>query len=112
MFLALTSRRDFAANVGIQFKTPEEYFRDEPEQPFSRSFEPALYLSASTSVTEAFQRKHSVEIVICCGSPGAGKSTFYWEHLKPLGYERINQDILKTVSFRIPNPACSINVKH
>ena len=31
-----------------------------------------------------------------CGSPGAGKSTFYWENLKPLGYERINQDVLKS----------------
>lgn len=31
-----------------------------------------------------------------CGSPGAGKSTFYWENLQPLGYERINQDSLKS----------------
>lgn len=34
-----------------------------------------------------------------CGSPGAGKSTFYWTYLEPLGYTRVNQDILKTVSF-------------
>lgn len=32
-----------------------------------------------------------------CGSPGAGKSTFYWKQLQPLGYERVNQDILKSV---------------
>jgi bifunctional polynucleotide phosphatase/kinase len=38
-----------------------------------------------------------VELVIFCGSPGAGKSTYYWNHLEPLGYERVNQDILKTV---------------
>lgn len=37
-------------------------------------------------------------MVIFCGSPGAGKSTFYWNVLQPLGYERVNQDILKTVS--------------
>lgn len=36
------------------------------------------------------------ELVLLCGSPGSGKSTFYWTHLKPLGYERVNQDILKT----------------
>lgn len=33
-----------------------------------------------------------------CGSPGSGKSTFYWTKLEPLGYERVNQDTLKTVS--------------
>ncbi|MBZ6374561.1 MAG: ATP-binding protein [Kocuria palustris] len=44
-----------------------------------------------------FTRKHPLELVIFCGSPGAGKSTFYWNHLEPLGYERVNQDILKTV---------------
>jgi AAA domain len=32
-----------------------------------------------------------------CGRPGAGKSTFYWNYCKPLGYERVNQDTLKTV---------------
>jgi bifunctional polynucleotide phosphatase/kinase len=37
-----------------------------------------------------------MELIIFCGSPGAGKSTFYWQHLQPLGYERVNQDILKT----------------
>lgn len=44
-----------------------------------------------------FTKKNPLDIVILCGSPGAGKSTFYWKHMKPLGYERINQDILKTV---------------
>lgn len=30
------------------------------------------------------------------GSPGAGKSTFYRRNLEPLGFERVNQDTLKT----------------
>jgi len=30
------------------------------------------------------------------GSPGAGKSTFYRRNLEPLGFERVNQDALKT----------------
>jgi len=38
------------------------------------------------------------EIVMFCGSPGSGKSSFYWKHLQPFGYGRVNQDILKTVS--------------
>ena len=45
-----------------------------------------------------FEKTNAVDLVICCGSPGAGKSTFYWDHLQPLGYERVNQDILKSVS--------------
>ena len=44
-----------------------------------------------------FSRKHPVELVIFCGSPGSGKSTYFWNNLKPLGYERVNQDLLKTV---------------
>jgi bifunctional polynucleotide phosphatase/kinase len=39
-----------------------------------------------------------LDIVLLVGSPGAGKSSFYWKHLQPLGYGRVNQDILKTVS--------------
>lgn len=42
-------------------------------------------------------KTNPVDIILLCGSPGAGKSTFYWRNLQPLGYERVNQDILKTV---------------
>ena len=95
------SDRDFAANVGIGFKTPEEFFLGEDAKPFTRSFDPKTYLeSEMTSQTEStailFTKKHDLELVLSCGSPGAGKSTFYWQHLQPLGYERVNQDILKT----------------
>jgi bifunctional polynucleotide phosphatase/kinase len=45
-----------------------------------------------------FTKAETPEIVLFCGCPGAGKSSFYWRHLQPLGYERVNQDILKTVS--------------
>lgn len=45
--------RNFAANVGIEFKTPEEYFLHEEPLPFTRSFEPAAFLStASTTSTD------------------------------------------------------------
>ncbi|KAF9637179.1 HAD-superfamily hydrolase subfamily IIIA [Lasiodiplodia theobromae] len=95
------SDRDFAANIGIPFHTPDEYFLGEEPRPFVRDFDPAKFLgqvagAATDAVPLLFTKKNSLDIVILCGSPGAGKSTFYWKHLKPLGYERINQDILKT----------------
>ena len=94
------SDRDFAANIGIQFYTPEEYFLGEPPEPFARDFEPANYLKEVQSVTREprFEKLNELDLVIFCGSPGAGKSTYFWEYLKPLGYERVNQDLLKTVS--------------
>ena len=95
------SDRDFAANVGIGFSTPEEFFLGEEVKPFIRAFDPATYLDAKvTSQTDStpivFSKKNELELILFCGSPGAGKSTFYWTHLQPLGYERVNQDILKT----------------
>ncbi|KAI8934015.1 hypothetical protein NX059_008783 [Plenodomus lindquistii] len=91
--------RDFAANVGIPFHTPEEFFLNEQPRPFVRSFDPAQYLrgQAERSLsTVTFSKSESGRIILFCGSPGAGKSSFYWKHLQPLGYARVNQDILKT----------------
>jgi bifunctional polynucleotide phosphatase/kinase len=121
----LIRSRDFAANVGIRFHTPEEYFLQEEVKPFVRSFDPAVFLQerggkstaasmspnashtrseaqSDTNVAmqapQAFSKKNELDIVLLCGSPGAGKSSFCWRHLQPLGYARVNQDILKTVS--------------
>lgn len=96
------SDRDFAANVDIPFHTPEEFFLGEAVKPFERAFDPRNYLvvglaSASEATTGVvFTKKHEVELVLFCGSPGAGKSTFFWHSMQPLGYERVNQDTLKT----------------
>ncbi|KAL9025380.1 MAG: hypothetical protein Q9196_005785, partial [Gyalolechia fulgens] len=103
------SDRNFAANVGIDFKTPEEYFLHEPPQPFTRDFDTSIYLH-STSPTSldagpiVMAKKNALDIVLLCGSPGSGKSTFYWKHLQPLGYARVNQDTLKTLAqkFNVP----------
>ena len=96
-----SSDRDLAANVGIWFATPEEFFLGEAAKPFTRTFEPAVYLENEvTTETDqspiVFTKKSDLELVVFCGSPGAGKSTFYWQHMQPLGYVRVNQDILKT----------------
>ena len=95
------SDRDFAANVGIPFHTPEEYFLGDAVKPFVREFNPTDYVDQSLTADPGttpvfFTRKHDLELVLFCGSPGAGKSTFYWKRMQPLGYERVNQDILKT----------------
>jgi bifunctional polynucleotide phosphatase/kinase len=104
--------------VGITFHTPEEYFHDEAPQSYTRDFDPSTYLhpvsstSTDTSKSNKFnkeytktgsapiiiEKKNPRDIVLFCGSPASGKSTFYWQSLRPLGYERVNQDLLKTVN--------------
>ncbi|KAB8230697.1 putative DNA 3'-phosphatase Tpp1 [Aspergillus alliaceus] len=90
--------RGFAINVGVPFKTPEEFFLNAAPEPLVEPFDPSLYLQSdhTDDASPPFSRQSGLELVIFCGSPGAGKSTFYWDYLKPLGYERVNQDILKT----------------
>ncbi|KAL8750405.1 MAG: hypothetical protein Q9184_006437 [Pyrenodesmia sp. 2 TL-2023] len=95
------SDRNFAANVGIDFKTPEEFFLQEPPYPFLRDFDPTTYLNLADSTSlgtnpVVIEKRNVLDIVLFCGSPGSGKSTFYWKYLQLLGYERVNQDILKT----------------
>ena len=97
------SDRDLAANLGLKFLTPEEFFLKAPERPFQRSFDPGSYLVEETvmaagGVTQKLQKKHELDIVVMCGSPGSGKSTYFWRYLEPAGYERVNQDTLKSVS--------------
>ncbi|KAI1281567.1 DNA kinase/phosphatase Pnk1 [Xylaria sp. FL0933] len=93
------SDRNFAHNVGITYKTPEEFFLDEPPREFEREFDLKKYPYDHEGKEEGdvlFEKTNERDIVLFCGPPGAGKSTFYWKHLKPLGYERVNQDTLKS----------------
>ena len=43
--------RNFAANVGIQFHTPEEYFLKEAARSFVREFDPKIYLETCKDFT-------------------------------------------------------------
>ncbi|KAF5559644.1 bifunctional polynucleotide phosphatase kinase, partial [Fusarium napiforme] len=94
------SDRNFAHNVGIQYQTPEEFFLGQKPRSFAREFDlsehPFVDDAESGNSVVAFDRTNDKDIILFCGPPGAGKSTFYWKSLKPLGYERINQDQLKT----------------
>ncbi|KHN94351.1 DNA kinase/phosphatase Pnk1 [Metarhizium album ARSEF 1941] len=95
------SDRNFAHNVGIAYKTPEEYFLGESPRDFVRDFDVAKFPfddggTLSDGLFHVFERKNDKDVVLFCGPPGAGKSTFFWRYLKPLGYERVNQDTLKS----------------
>ncbi|KAK2594372.1 DNA kinase/phosphatase Pnk1 [Conoideocrella luteorostrata] len=94
------SDRNFAHNAGISYKTPEEYFLGEKPRDFARDFDVADFpfedADASDQPDLVFEKKNAKDIVVFCGPPGAGKSTFFWKYLKPLGYERVNQDTLKS----------------
>lgn len=87
------SDRNLAHNIGIIFKTPEEFFLDEKPRDFARDFDLVNFPFAESDVK--FEKTNKKDVVLFVGPPGAGKSTFFWKHLKPLGYERINQDKLK-----------------
>jgi bifunctional polynucleotide phosphatase/kinase len=89
------SDRNLAHNVGIAFKTPEEFFLDEHPRDFARDFDLINFPFAEETEETKFEKKNETELILFSGPPGAGKSTFFWKHLKPLGYERVNQDILK-----------------
>jgi len=99
--------RDLATNIGIKFQTPEEFFLLEDTEPYQHAFEPAAFLRTQEDINDAtepvvkttFKKRYPQELVIFCGSPGSGKSTFYWTVLQPQNYERVNQDILKSVCF-------------
>lgn len=84
--------RKLAANLGITFFTPEEWFLDYPRctQYNWGGFDPRnLQHSAQEIITSSTQ-----EIVVFVGYPGSGKTTFFREHLEPKGYCHVNRDTL------------------
>lgn len=90
--------RDFAHNVGpIDFRTPEEFFLGEKPRDFQRVFNLQYHQYSALALENlGFAKKAEQEVVVFCAPPAAGKSTIYFKFLKPLGYERVNQDTLKT----------------
>ncbi|KAJ1930901.1 DNA kinase/phosphatase Pnk1, partial [Kickxella alabastrina] len=111
----------FARNAGVPFYTPEGVFTDEVcamEQPLPlyqtqswaiRRFHPSSLADGNKPALDALlaQLRAEVEdaqtsgsgrglLVVLVGPPASGKSTFTQRYLEPLGFERVNMDLLKT----------------
>jgi len=92
--------RKFAANIGIKFRTPEEFFLEEKEAPFEwDSIDPVKFvkeLKPGLKINEDGVTSDSQEMVLMVGPPASGKSTFTKKYFEPAGYVRVNRDTLKT----------------
>lgn len=90
--------RKFGWNSGIPFQTPEEFFLGQKAVDFEwRSLDPVKFLEkAETEAKEETFAKDGQELMIFCGFPASGKSTFAENYFIPNGYEWINRDTLKT----------------
>lgn len=96
------SDRAFASNIGLTFKTPEEFFLGEEAAVFEwDSIDPHKLLESIDADLKEFTGEEPVasdkqEVIVLVGRPASGKSTFAKKHLIPKGYVHINQDTLKT----------------
>ncbi|XP_045175457.2 bifunctional polynucleotide phosphatase/kinase-like isoform X2 [Mercenaria mercenaria] len=93
------SDRLFALNIGIEFKTPEEYFLGYPSTKYSMpEFDPRK-ISPKTQLldpADARLTSGSMEVILLAGFPASGKSFFAKKYLEPKGYVVVNRDTLKT----------------
>ncbi|KAJ8306571.1 hypothetical protein KUTeg_017116 [Tegillarca granosa] len=89
--------RMFAANIRIDFQTPEEFFLGEKPVPFTwGSVDPNTFLSPSKKTKQQYHSQKQ-EVVIMVGAPATGKSTFRQRYLEPHGYIAVNRDTLGTM---------------
>ncbi|CAI8031832.1 Bifunctional polynucleotide phosphatase/kinase, partial [Geodia barretti] len=94
------SDRKFACNIGLTFKTPEEFFLGYPmcsKYSFGE-FDPRKNaISAYNPMVEPADASFIIdgpEVVVFVGFPASGKTTFYEKIMKPNGYIHVSRDIL------------------
>ena len=92
--------RCFASNIGIVYKTPEEFFNDD----FSINYNITNLLPfkqlKELKLIDRFNgpqitNKSIPEIILMVGYPSSGKSTFAKKYFVNNGYKYINQDLHK-----------------
>ena len=87
------SDRKFAHNIGIHFKTPEEYFMGCKSEEFEWDIP---NFSGIITKEIPFNESEHQEMIILVGYPGSGKSTFAHRYLP--NYTYINNDTTKSVN--------------
>ncbi|KAL8622446.1 hypothetical protein ACOMHN_034111 [Nucella lapillus] len=92
------SDRMFAANVGIGFHTPEEFFLNEAPAKFDwGSLNPADFLpDPKTTAAKQEYHKKGKEMIVMVGLPASGKSTLRKRYLERHSYVTVNRDTLGT----------------
>eukprot|EP01147_Barroeca_monosierra_P003465 gene3465-8297_t len=92
------SDRMFAANIGVSFYTPEEYFLGERATTnFEWGVPNPKDILAKSNVFDAsslFSPLPKQELVIFVGPPASGKSTFVKRYMSDRGYTHVNRDTL------------------
>ncbi|KAF8975429.1 hypothetical protein BGZ46_009129 [Entomortierella lignicola] len=96
--------RKFATSLNLTFHTPEHFFLNQPCPDDKWSFGPfdpkALSKNAplfSPTSSPLLPSLGTCEVIVFCGYPASGKSTFAQKHILPTGqYDYVNQDTLKT----------------
>ncbi|KAL8286350.1 hypothetical protein RQP46_004367 [Phenoliferia psychrophenolica] len=102
--------RKLALNIGLPFKTPEEFFKKKHQAlPTPSGWDSSkhdhsvpLFSPTSTPLVPKYSEftKAPPDIVLFIGYPAAGKTTLFEKYFRPANYVHINQDTLKT------RPAC------
>lgn len=83
--------RLFAANAGLKFYTPEEFFLGAKSIPYNPPrFDPKTIATTDFIVPISGQK----EVILMVGCPGSGKSFFSENFLVSKGYVRVNRDKL------------------
>lgn len=92
------SDRKFAANVGVKFQTPEEFFLGEAPAKFDwLTVDPSSIMQTGTASGKKEYHSKTPEMAIMVGCPASGKSTFRKRYLEPHGYVAVNRDTMGTM---------------